>query len=144
VGTLPNLFQETESLGFVDLDVKIQGVQLAAQAMYKDVAFNSLVPNPGAEGAESGLGATAWLTVDEPFGVDLFGLRPGYRISYFDPSSSFADDQLLENTLGLRWDLPVDGMPLSLIVDGTILTELGEGVRDLDNARATAILQLEL
>jgi hypothetical protein len=144
VGTLPNLFQETESAGFVDLDVKIQGVQLAAQAMYKDVAFNSLVPGIGAEGAETGLGATAWLTVDKPFGVDLFGLRPAYRFSYFDPSSSFADDQLLENTLAVRWDVPVEGMPLSLIVDGTVLTEFGEGVRDLDNARATAILQLEL
>lgn len=144
VGTLPNLFQETESVGFVDLDVKIQGIQLAAQAIYKDVAFDSLVPNPGAAGAETGLGATAWISVDEPFGIDLFGLRPGYRISFFDPSSSFADDQLLENTLALRWDVPVEGLPLSLIVDGTLLTEFGEGVRDLDNARATAMLQLEL
>jgi len=141
VGTLPNLFQETETVAFVDLDVKIQGIQLAAQAMYKDVAFDTLVPDFA---GESGLGATAWLTVDKPFGVDIFGLRPAYRFSYFDPSSSFADDQLLENTLALRWDVPAEGLPLSLIVDGTLLTEFGEGVRDLDNARLSAILQLEL
>ena len=96
----------------------------------------------GADGAETGLGATAWLTVDKPLGIDIFGLRPAYRISYFDPSSSFADDAVLENTLALRWDTPLQG--LSLIVDATLLTEIGEGVRDLDNARGTALLQLEL
>jgi len=141
VGTLPNLFSETETLAFVDLDVRIQGIQVAAQAIYKDVAFDTLVPDFA---GESGLGATAWLTVDRPFGVDIFGLRPAYRFSYFDPSSSFADDQLIENTLAVRWDVPAEGLPLSLIVDGTLLTEFGEGVRDLDNARLSAILQLEL
>jgi hypothetical protein len=141
VGTLPNLFQETETVAFADLDVKIQGIQLAAQAIYKDVAFDTLVPDFA---GESGFGATAWLSVDRPLGLDIFGLRPAYRISYFDPSSSFGDDQLLENTLALRWDVPAEGLPLSLIVDGTLLTELGDGVRDLDNARLSAILQLEL
>lgn len=144
VGTLPNTFLETESLGFVDLEVNVQGIVLAAQAMYKDTAFDSLAPTIGADGAETGLGATAWLTFDKPLGIDIFGFRPAYRISYFDPSSSFADDAVLENTVGVRWDVPAVGLPLSLIVDGTILTELGEGVRDLDNARATALLQLEL
>jgi len=142
VGTLPNLFTETESVGFVDLDVRVAGVNLAAQAMYKDVSFGNLTPFTAPN--DSGLGATAWLTADRPFGVDLFGLRPAYRFSYFDPSASFADDQLIENTLAVRWDVPVDGMPLSVIVDGTLLTEFGEGVRDLDNARATAMVQLEL
>jgi hypothetical protein len=142
VGTLPNLFLETESVGFVDLELKVAGIELAAQGIYKDVAFDSLTPTIGADGAETGLGATAWLTVDKPLGIDIFGLRPAYRISYFDPSSSFADDAVLENTLALRWDTPLQG--LSLIVDATLLTEIGEGVRDLDNARGTALLQLEL
>jgi hypothetical protein len=141
VGTLPNLFLETETVAFADLDVRVAGIQLAAQAIYKDVAFDTLAPDFA---GESGFGGTAWLTVDRPLGLDLFGLRPAYRISYFDPSSSFGDDQLLENTLALRWDVPAEDLPLSLIVDGTLLTELGEGVRDLDNARLTAILQLEL
>jgi hypothetical protein len=142
VGTLPNLFLETESVGFVDVELKVAGIALAAQGIYKDVAFDSLTPTIGAEGAETGVGATAWITVDKPFGMDILGLRPAYRISYFDPSSSFADDTLVENTLAIRWDTPMQG--LSVIVDGTLLTEWGEGVRDLDNARATAIVQLEL
>ena len=142
VGTLPNLFLETESVGFVDVELKMAGIALAAQGIYKDVAFDSLTPTIGADGAETGVGATAWLTVDKPFGMDILGLRPAYRISYFDPSSSFADDTLLENTLAVRWDTPMQG--LSVIVDATVLTEWGEGVRDLDNARATAIVQLEL
>lgn len=142
VGTLPNLFLETESVGFVDVELKVAGIALAAQGIYKDVAFDSLTPTIGADGAETGVGATAWITVDKPFGMDILGLRPAYRISYFDPSSSFADDTLLENTLAIRWDTPMQG--LSVIVDATVLTEWGEGVRDLDNARATAIVQLEL
>ena len=101
-----------------------------------------MTPTIGADGAETGVGATAWLTVDKPFGMDILGLRPAYRISYFDPSSSFADDTLLENTLAIRWDTPMQG--LAVIVDATVLTEWGDGVRDLDNARATAIVQLEL
>jgi hypothetical protein len=141
VGTLPNLFQETETVGFADVDVRVQGFQMTAQVVYKDVAFDSLVPDFA---GESGLGATAWLTMDRPLGIDLYGLRPAYRFSYFDPSSSFADDQLLENTLAVRWDVPAQGLPLSLIVDGTLLTELGDGVRDLDNARLSALLQLDL
>lgn len=142
VGTLPNLFLETESVGFVDVELKMAGIALAAQGIYKDVAFDSLTPSIGADGAETGVGATAWLTVDKPFGMDILGLRPAYRISYFDPSSSFADDTLLENTVAIRWDTPMQG--LSVIVDATVLTEWGDGVRDLDNARATAIVQLEL
>jgi hypothetical protein len=141
VGTLPNLFQETDTVGFADVDVRVQGFQVTAQVIYKDVAFGALVPDFA---GESGLGATAWLTMDRPLGLDLYGLRPAYRISYFDPSSSFADDQLLENTLAVRWDVPALGLPLALIVDGTLLTELGEGVRDLDNARLSALLQLDL
>lgn len=141
VGTLPNLFQETDTVAFADVDVRIQGFQVTAQAIYKDVAFDTLVPDLT---GESGVGATAWFTMNRPLGLDLYGLRPAYRISYFDPSSSFADDQLIENSLAVRWDVPAQALPLSLIVDGTLLTEFGEGVRDLDNARLTALLQLEL
>lgn len=147
-GTLPNLFNETDSVGYADLSVNVVGINLAAQAIYKQTEFNTLFPTGGDGSVDTGLGATAWIFVDQPAGFDLFGVVPAYRFSYYDPSSTFSDDQLIENTLGVRWNIPallIEGAPpLSLFVDGTLLTEIGEGVRDLDNARVTALLQLEL
>lgn len=143
-GTLPNLFNETDTVTFADAQLGVMGINLAGQVLYKQTSFDTLFPNGGDGSQDVGLGATAWVFVDKPFGVDLCGVVPAYRFSYYDPSSTFADDQLLENTLGVRWNVPVEGLPLSLFVDGTLLTEFGEGVRDLDNARVTALLQLEL
>jgi hypothetical protein len=141
IGTLPNLFTETDAVGFADLSARIHGVVFAAQAIARMTSFDTVLPDGGP--TDNGLGATAWLQLDAPFGVDLFGLKPAYRFSYYDPSSTFPDDQLLENTVGVRWDVPVDGLPLALFLDGTVLTELGEGVRDLDNARVTALVQFD-
>jgi hypothetical protein len=140
-GTLPNLFTETDAVGFGDLQVRAMGIVVVAQGIYRQTAFDTLLPGGGP--TDTGLGGTAWLQLDNPFGLDLHGIKPAYRISYYDVSSAFPDDQLLENTLGLRWDAPIDGLPLALFVDGTLLTELGEGVRDLDNARVTGLVQFD-
>ena len=142
VGTLPSLYEETDAVGFVDAQVKVAGISFAGQAIYKQTTFDSTLPDFGT--TESGLGVTASVFVEQPFGVSLSGVRPAYRISYFDPSSSIGSDAVIENTLGVRWDIPVDDLPVSLLVDGTLLTETGTGVRDLDNARLSALLQLEL
>lgn len=141
-GTLPNLFNETDSVAFADLSARALGVVVVAQGIYRQTSFDTVLPSGGP--SDTGLGATAWLQLDEPFGVNLGGIKPAYRVSYYDVSSTFPDDQLLENSLGLRWDVPVDGLPIALFVDGTLLTELGDGVRDLDNARLTALVQFDL
>jgi hypothetical protein len=141
VGTLPNLFTETDAVGFADLSARAFGVVLAAQAIARSTTFDTVLPD-GSPG-DTGLGATAWLQLDRPFGLDLYGVKPAYRFSWYDPSSVFPDDQLLENTVGVRWDPPVADLPLALFVDGTLLTEFGEGVRDLDNARLTALVQFD-
>jgi hypothetical protein len=141
VGTLPNLFTETDAVGFADLSARAFGVVVAAQAIARSTTFDTVLPD-GSPG-DTGLGATAWLQLDRPFGLDLYGVKPAYRFSWYDPSSVFPDDQLLENTVGIRWDPPVPDLPLALFVDGTLLTEFGEGVRDLDNARLTALVQFD-
>ncbi len=145
VGALPNLYTESDAVGFVDVVGRMFGLELALQGIYKNTSFVTLVPdasNPQA--TESGLGFVGWITANTPFGVDLFGLRPGYRLSYFDPSSAFATDQLLENTLAVRWDVPFNNLPLSIFADFTLMTELGDGAIQLSNNRVTALLQLDL
>ncbi len=142
VGVLPSVFAETDTVLFVDAEIKAVGFTLAGQGIFKQITFDDVVPDFGT--AENGVGATAWLVVEKPFGVSLAGVKPAYRFSYFDPSSSIGSDAVIENTVGVRWDVPVEGLPVSLLVDATLLTETGDGVRDLDNARVAALLQLEL
>ncbi len=144
VGTLPNLFNEVDNVGFVDASVKLFGISAAGQGIFKQTAFGTLFPEAGDGSTDVGMGVSAWIFADAPFGVSLCGVIPAYRFSYYDPSSTFLDDQLIENSLGVRWNVPVEHLPLSLFVDGTLLTEFGDNVRDLDNARLTALLQLEL
>jgi hypothetical protein len=144
VGTLPNLYTESDALGFADVTVRLVGVELVAQGIYRSTSLTTLFPEDGGAGQEAGLGATAWLWARKPLGMDLWGIQPAYRFSYFDPSSAFATDQLVENSIGLRWDLPLEVVRLTAFADYTILTELGEGARDLQNDRFTALLQLEL
>jgi hypothetical protein len=141
VGTLPNLFSETDALGFADLSARVFGVVFVAQGIYRQTSFDTVLPSGGP--GDTSLGATAWLQLDAPFGVDLWGMKPAYRFSFYDVSSVFPDDQLLEHTLGLRWDLPFSEIPLTLFVDGTLLSETGDGVRDLDNARLTTLVQFD-
>jgi hypothetical protein len=144
VGTLPNQFVETDSVGFADVTLNAGGFAVVAQGIVKATQFNTLVPDPSNKlGTDLGFGGTAWIVAKKPFGMDLAGVEPAYRISYYDPSSAFADDQLLENSIGLRWNVP-GGLPLSLFADYTFLTEVGTGVRDLQDDRFTAMLQLAL
>ena len=145
VGTLPNLFHETDVVGFADISARFFGLGLVAVGQIRQTSFDTVIPDPAnPAGSETGMGAAAWVYADRPFGADLFGLIPAYRIAWYDASSAFVDDTLLENTIALRWNIPLQGLPLSAIVDGTLLTEMGDSARDLENARATFLLQLEL
>jgi hypothetical protein len=145
VGTLPNLYTETDAVGFADVMAHVLGFELVLVGIARQTSFTTLVPDPtDPAGQETALGAVAWISVQEPFGFSLFGFAPGYRISYYDPSSAFLTDQLLENTIGVRWNVPVEALPLSVFLDFTILTELGDGARDLSNNRVTALFQLDL
>jgi hypothetical protein len=141
-GTLPNLFTETDALGFADLSARVAGFVFVAQGIYRQTSFDTVLPSGGP--SDTALGATTWLQLDSPLGLELGGVKPAYRFSYYDVSSAFPDDQLMEHTLGVRWDLPWEGMPLAVFVDGTLLSEVGDGVRDLDNARVTALVQFDL
>jgi hypothetical protein len=145
VGTPPNLYDESDVIGGADVALELLGFQLVAQGVYRITSFTTVVPDPANElGRDTGVGATAWLWVVEPLGIPLYGFSPAYRISVFDPSSAFLSDQLLENSIGVRWDVPFDDVPVSLFLDATILTEVGDGARDLENNRITALVQVEL
>jgi hypothetical protein len=145
VGSLPNLYAEADMLGFADVSVHAAGFEIVAQGLYRATSLSTFSPDPNsAAGQDNGMGGTAWIWAQKPFGFDLFGVQPAYRISYYDPSSAFATDQLLENSVGIRWDIPVDVLRLSAFADYTFLTELGDTVRDLQDDRFTAMLQLEL
>lgn len=145
VGAAPNLYAETDSLAFADLTVRVAGIEIVGQGIYRSTSLDTVFPDAKNDaGQETGMGGTGWIWLKQPFGLDLFGIQPAYRISYFDPSSAFATDQLLENSVGLRWDVPVDVLRMSFFADYTLLTEVGEGARDLQNDRFTALVQLEL
>jgi hypothetical protein len=145
VGVAPNLFDQTDATAFGDVRARLFGIDLLGQVIYRQTNFDTIVPFPSDDvaGSESALGVTAWVVLDEPFGLPFFGLKPGYRFSSYDPSSQFTDDQLLEHTISLRYDAPLS-LPVSLIADYTFLNEVGPGVRDLTNNRLTFIAQIDL
>lgn len=144
VGSLPNLYTETDALGFADLTLRLLGIEVVGQGIYRSTSLDTLFPGGEGAGQESGIGVTGWVWLKKPFGFDLFGVQPAWRTSWFDPSSVFATDELFENSVGLRWDVPVDVLRVSLFADYTLLTEIGAGARDLQNDRFTALVQLEL
>jgi hypothetical protein len=145
VGSAPDLFNESDALGFADVSLHVMGVEAVVVGQFRQTNFATLSPDPASPaGSENAFGVTGWVALSEPFGVDLFGITPAYRISYYDPSNRFADDQALENTLAIRWAAPVPHLSVAVIAEGTLLTELGDGVRDLDNARAALMVQLDL
>lgn len=145
-GTVPNLYDETDVQGFADLRVDLFGIDFLAQVIGRQTTFDSLFPavtDPNR--AAFAYGATAWLVVDEPFGLPMFGLKPGYRVSFYDPSTSFTDDQLFENTFSMRYDPTAYDLPIALIVDVTIMAEIdAAGLRPLDNNRVVGLLQFDL
>ena len=154
VGVAPNLFSETDTVGFVDVTAHVAGFFSTAQGIARSTALSTLVPLGGAAGSESGMGGTVWVYADEPLGASLFGIKPGVRVSAFDPSSAFTGDELVETTIGVRWDVPgalmhdalepLARLPLTVFLDYVILSEVGAGARDLSNNRLTALVQLDL
>jgi hypothetical protein len=89
------------------------------------------------------VGATGWFVLDEPFGLPMFGLRPGYRLSYLDPTTAYPDDSLVEHTVGIRYDPATYALPIALFVDVTSLWEIGQtGTLKFDNNWLTVLLQI--
>jgi hypothetical protein len=153
-GTLPNLYTESDAVGFADVAMNAAGVELVLSGSYRQTWLATLVPdlsNPA--GQESGAGLMGMIGYDVALPeVPLLGtgwrLKPALRSSFYDPSSAFQTDQLLETTLGVRLSGP-QNMPAALFLDGTVLTELGDvgagvAVRDLSNNRLTLLFQWEL
>ncbi|MCP4500861.1 MAG: hypothetical protein GY822_12945 [Deltaproteobacteria bacterium] len=144
VGELPSLYIETEMGGFFDVAVRVLGFELIAQLMARSTSADTALPEADPNRFNSSLGATAWLSVDKPLGLDIFGLNPALRVSYLDPNSAFDDDQVFETSLGLRY-VPSTHMPLAFVFDVTLLFELSPtGSRALDNHRATAMMIFDL
>ena len=147
VGELPNLFNETDLQGGVDFMLSSFGIEVLAQAVIKQTSFDTVFLADDPSRTDTALGLTSWVTLNDPFGVPLYGFRPGFRFSYLDPKGAFPDDQVLELTTGIRYDPPTE-LPLFLTVDFTMLFEPGleggDSTRSVDNHRLTALLQFDL
>lgn len=153
-GTVPNLYAENDAVGFADAALAAAGAELVVTGIYRQTALATLVPDPanpqGQESAAGVMGSVAYdIALPE---VPVLGagwrVKPALRSAFYDPSSSFQTDQLLETTLGLRLSGPAN-LPAALFLDGTLLTELGDvgaGVvaRDLADNRVTLLFQWEL
>lgn len=153
-GTLPNLYTEADAVGFGDVALAAAGAELLLTGVYRQTALATLVPDPanpaGQESAAGLMGTVAYDVAlpDMPMLGAGWRLKPALRSAFYDPSSSFQTDQLLETTLGVRLSGPAD-LPAALFLDGTLLTELGDvgaGVvaRDLSDNRVTLLFQWEL
>jgi hypothetical protein len=148
VGVLPNLYTETDAVGFVDVEFALAGLELVVEGIGRQTSLSTLAP----DAAETGLGATSWIAYDIALpSVDMLGgrwhVKPAVRASYFDPSSAFQTDALFETTFGVR--LTGKDLPLSVFADYTLLSEIGDvgggaAARDLQNNRFTAMMQLDL
>jgi hypothetical protein len=145
VGELPNLFNESDLGLNWDLILAAFGVEFVTQIMWRNTTFDTTQAD-----AEGAFGATTWLALDNPFGLPFFGLKPAYRLSYYDPSSLFPEDQLVENTFSVRYDAPIK-LPLSFYFGYTWLVESSlrvgggdeesGGTRELANNRLHALAQ---
>lgn len=153
VGTLPNLYTEADVVGFADAALTIAGLEFVVEGIGRQTALTTFIPDPNnPAGQESGWGAATWLGYTIGLG-DMLGARldakPAVRFAFYDPSSAFPTDQLMETTIGVRLDGDRKVMPLSFLLDYTFLTEVGDlannvAARDLANNRLTALFQIEL
>ena len=145
-GTVPNLYSETDATAFADLHARVFGVDFLLQGIGRQTTFDSLYPATGDPNAAAyGFGVTSWLYIDKPFGLPLFGFKPGYRISYYDPTSAFPDDQLLEHTIGIRYDPETYDLPMGVMLDFTSLWEIDQnGLGPLDNNRVVLMFQFDI
>jgi hypothetical protein len=153
VGTLPNLYTESDAVGFADVAVTMAGFEVVVEAIGRQTSLTTVFPDPtNPAGQENGWGAASWIgyTVDVSSMVGAaLDVKPALRFAFYDPSSAFPTDQLLETTVGVRLDGDRSAVPLSFLVDYTLITELGDigtgnAARDLGNNRLTALLQIEL
>lgn len=150
-GALPNQFTETHTLLAADVRLDVFGIDVLAQGVWRRVSFDDAFLDPlDPNAADQSAGLTGWIVLDEPFGLPMFGFKPGYRFSYYDPFFSDPHDQLMENTISLRYDPPTP-LRLSFFLEGTLLTEHAEldedlraSPRYLDNNRVVALVQFEL
>jgi hypothetical protein len=151
IGEIPNLFSETH-LGFAgDVRFDVFGVDVLAQGMFRRIQFDTAFEDSAdPSAADHSVGLTTWIVLDEPFGLPMFGFKPGYRFSYYDPFFSDPDDTLVEHTLGLRYDPPTP-VPIAFLLDATLLFEAGElgaeptdSARYLENHRVVAMVQFDL
>jgi hypothetical protein len=152
-GEVPNTFAETHLAGAGDVQFNVFGIDVLAQGIFRRIQFDSAfgdAADPNA--ADHSVGVTTWVVLDDPFGLPLFGFKPGYRFSYYDPFFSDPDDQLIEHTFGLRYTPPTD-LPVSFLFDATLLFEpaeleldpnLRDGQRYLDNHRLNWLVQFDI
>lgn len=148
VGTLQNDFAETDTRVFGDVQANVAGVNMLASVLWQQRAFGST-----GSAEEQSLGMAAWLVLDKPFGVDMFGLKPGYRFSYLDASSARNTDQIMEHSIAVRYDAP-NNIPLAFFVQfdavqdnaPALLGTATDGATavDLNNNRLSAVLQVNL
>jgi len=129
-GELPNLYDETD-IGFTtDLQASVLGAFLEGSYHYVLTQFPTTgAPDSVAMGASVEAGYVLW-----------FGLGAGYRFSWYDPTSTFDNDAIMEHTVGVRYDFPE--LPLALVMDYTVAME--EPGRELQNNRVAGVIQLDI
>lgn len=145
VGSAPAVEPELERGGFVEASLRVAGFDAAAMVHGAQTSFPGTFAPTDPNVATTGWGATAWLLVDEPLGVDLYGVAIGARASVLEPLQAFPEEPLVEGALGVRWDPPLDGrFPVAFILDLTTLASVdAAGPREFRN-RAFLLAQLDL
>ncbi|MBN2360005.1 MAG: hypothetical protein JXR83_11175 [Deltaproteobacteria bacterium] len=130
VGALPNLYDEIDAGFTVDAHAMLFGAYADASFLWINTQYPTTgAPDSVAMAASAEVGYTLW-----------FGLGAGYRFGWYDPTSTFGNDAVVEHTVGIRYDVP--RLPLALIVDYTIALE--QPGRELANNRLGALLQLNI
>lgn len=130
VGALPNLYDEVDAGFTVDAHAAMFGAFADASFIWMNTQFPTTgAPDSQAMAATGEIGYRLW-----------FGLGAGYRFGWYDPTSVFANDSVMEHTIGVRYDLP--RLPLALVLDYTIALE--QPGRELNNNRLGALIQLNI
>ncbi len=145
VGSLPIQQQESVTGGFLEAGAGAFGFELLALAHLESVSLDSALPDPqDPNHSRLGYGGTGWLLVKDPFGFESYGVRGGYRVSYYAPAVALPDEALLEHAFAIRYDpgyLPYT----SFIVDFTSLWSLDDaGLVSADGNRVFALVHVEL
>lgn len=145
VGSLPNQQEETVVSGFLEAGGGLFGIDLLALAHLQQLSFDSALPDESDPNrARLGYGGTGWLLVGDPFGLPTFGVRGGYRVSYYAPAVALPDESLLEHAFAVRYD--PEYLPFTaFIVDFTSLWSFDDaGLVSSDGNRVFALVHMEL